>query len=244
MCRMLVAVGNFNIDYLIQDFILMASDQNEKHENNVDKEFKHGDGWGIAYFENHEIKVFRSTKAVFEDPQVDQFRNLKTNFVILHARKASKGSVETQNVHPFEHKLNGNHYLFFHNGTIRDEIHFDNHFQPVGKTDSERLFYSFLSDTNGQLTEKTLRSRLTEIRDFTAANFILTDGEVTYASSWYSENPNYYTLKVLQTPGRVIVASEVLPHYKTADWLRLKNHDIVSVRTADLRVEVRGKTLF
>ena len=39
MCRMLFAAGNFNIDWVIQDFILMASDQNEKHEKNMDKIF-------------------------------------------------------------------------------------------------------------------------------------------------------------------------------------------------------------
>ena len=121
MCRMIFAVGKINVGSLIDDFITLASDQNEKHEKNINKIFKHGDGWGIAYFENDEIKVFRSTKAVYEDPQVDQFRNLKTNFLILHARKASKGSKNIQNVHPFEYKLNGSHYLFFHNGTIQDE---------------------------------------------------------------------------------------------------------------------------
>ncbi len=238
MCRMIFAVGNINTNSLIEDFIALASDQNEKHEKNIDKEFKHGDGWGIAYFENDDIKVFRSTKAVYEDPQIDQFRNLKTNFLILHARKASKGTVNIENVHPFEYKLNGNHYLFFHNGTIRDEIHLDNQFQPVGTTDSERLFYSFLSNTNGQLTEKALRSRLIEIKDFTAANFILTDGKITYATSWYSEKPNYYTLKVLQKPGLVVIASEVLPHYKVDGWLKLENHDIVTVRTSDMVVKI------
>jgi predicted glutamine amidotransferase len=238
MCRMIFAVGKFNMDWLIQDFILMAFDQNEKHEKNIDKEFKHGDGWGIAYLEGNEIKIDRSIKAVYEDDQINQYKNLETNFVILHARKASKGTVNIQNVHPFECKLNGNHYLFFHNGTIRDEIHFDNQFQPVGTTDSERLFYSFLSNTNGQLTEKTLRSRLIEIRDFTAANFMLTDGRLTYVSSWYSANPKYYTFRVLQKPGLVVIASEVLLHYKAEDWLKLENHDIVTVRTSNLKVKI------
>jgi len=234
----MLAVGQVNTDWLVQDFILMASDQNEKHEENIDREFKHGDGWGIAYLNKNKFKIFRSEKAVYEDSQIEQFKNIETNFLILHARKATTGKVVLKNVHPFEYKMNGHHYCFFHNGTVRDEIHFENRFQPVGTTDSERLFYHLLTDTNGYITESQLRSRLSSIQDFTAANFMLTDGALTYVTSWYSENPNYYTFKVLQKPGIVIVSSEVLPHYKSDDWSRLKNQDIVSVRTSDLKVEI------
>lgn len=240
MCRMILAVGKFNTDWLIQDFILMASDQNEKHEKNIDKEFKHGDGWGIAYLSKDEFKIFRSTKAVYEDAQIEQFRNLKTNFVILHARKTSKGDVVLENVHPFEYKLNGHHYLFFHNGTIREEMDYDYQYQPVGTTDSERLFYYLLTNTNGQVTENELRSKLNSLKDYTAANFMLSDGKITYASSWYAENPKYYTLKVFQKSDSVILASEVLPHYKADDWLKLENQDIVSVRTSNLSVKING----
>jgi predicted glutamine amidotransferase len=238
MCRMLFAAGNFNIDGVIQDFILMASDQNEKHEKNRDKIFKHGDGWGIAYLEDDRLKVFRSTKAVYKDDQINQFKNLQSNLVILHARKASKGSVNIKNVHPFECKLNGHHYFFFHNGTIRDEILFDPQFHPMGKTDSERLFYYLLTNTNGELTEDDLRVKLNSIKNFTAANFILSDGAISYFTSWYAENQNYYTLKLLQKNDCVIVASEILSHYKTGDWRKLDNHDIICVQTSGLSVKI------
>ncbi len=231
MCRMLFAAGNFNIDWLIQDFILMASDQNEKHEKNIDKVFKHGDGWGIAYLEKDEFKIFRSAKAVYEDDQINQFKNLQSNLVILHARKASKGSVNLKNVHPFEYRLNGHHYLFFHNGTIRDEIRFDHQFHPVGTTDSERLFYFLLSNTNGHLTEKTIRSKLREIKDFTAANIILSEDKATFLVNWYSENPQYYTLKVLKKSDTIFIASEILPHFEQENWERLENRDIISVQS-------------
>lgn len=238
MCRMILAVGKFNTDWLIQDFLLMTSDQNEKHEKNIDKEFKHGDGWGIAYLEKRELKIFRSTSAVYEDDQINQFRDLKTNFLILHARKASKGKVVLENVHPFQYHLNGRQFLFFHNGTIRDELTFEDRFRPKGTTDSERLFYYLLTNSHGQLTSALLESKLKKLKDFTAANFILTDTDKTYAGNWYSENPNYYTLKVLQQPELILVASEVLPHYKKANWKKLENHDIVSVAKSDLSIKI------
>ncbi|MCU0645632.1 MAG: class II glutamine amidotransferase [bacterium] len=226
------------MDWLIQDFILMAADQNEPHEKNKDQEFKHGDGWGIAYLENNKLKLFRSKEPIYEDDQINDYRNLETNFLILHARKASKGNVEIRNVHPFECTLNGKQYLFFHNGTIHDELAFDSAFKPVGATDSERLFYYLLTNSNGQLTPAFLKSKLENLKDFSAANFILTDGKMTYSGNWYSENPNYYSLKVLQKPGQIVVASEVLPHYKTEDWIKLKNQDIVSVGTSDLSINI------
>ena len=238
MCRMLIAAGNINIDHLINDFILMASDQNEKHEKNIDKEFKHGDGWGIAYLENNEQKVFRSPKAVFDDDQIDQFKNLQSNLVILHARKASRGNVEIRNVHPFQCQFHGKQYLFFHNGTIHDELPFENMFKPISATDSEQLFYYLLSNSNRQLTPSFFKSKLEKLADFTAANFILSNGETTFAGNWYAENPNYYSLKVLQKPGQIVVVSEVLPHYKTEDWKKLENRDIVSVGTSDLSVKI------
>jgi predicted glutamine amidotransferase len=204
----------------------------------MDQEFKHGDGWGIAYLENNEFKIFRSTRAVYEDDQIDQFKKLQSNLVILHARKASKGNVDIHNVHPFECTLNGHQYLFFHNGTIHDELVYDSTFKPVGATDSEKLFYYLLTNSNGQLTPAFLKSKLEKLTDFTAANFILTDGKITYSGNWYSENPNYYSLKVLQKPGLMMVASEKLPHYKTEDWIRLKNQDIVSVGTSDLDIKI------
>lgn len=228
---MIFAVGDINADWLIQDFIQMAADQNEKHEKNSDKEFKHSDGWGIAYLENGGLKIFRSAKAVYEDEQIDQFRNLKTDLVILHARKASKGNVDIRNVHPFECLYNGSRYLFFHNGTIHDELPFENTFRPISATDSEQLFYYLLSNSNGQLAPSFLKSRLEKLKDFTAANFILSNGETTFAGNWYSDNPNYYSLKLLQKPGLVMVASEVLPHFKTDDWHRLENREIVLVGT-------------
>lgn len=236
MCRMLVAIGNINTDWLIQDFILMAADQNEKHEKNQDQEFKHGDGWGIAYLENGELKVFRSPKAVYDDDQINQFKNLQSDLVILHARKASRGNVAIRNVHPFECQLNGRRYLFFHNGTIHDELPFENTFKPISATDSEQLFYYLLSNSNGQLSTSFFKSKLEKLTDFTAANFILTNGKMTYAGNWHSENPNYYTMKVLQKPGLVIVASEALPNYETKEWMKLRNQDIASVRTSDLSV--------
>ncbi len=230
---MLVAAGNFTIDHLIDDFILMAADQNERHEKNLDQEFKHGDGWGMAYLEHGELKVFRSPKAVFEDDQIHQFRQLQTDLVLLHARKASRGQVELRNVHPFACQVQGRRYVFCHNGTIHDPLPFDGEFHPVSDTDSERLFYYLLSSGQEQPSPASMKAKLDKLRSYTAANFLMTNGEMIFAGNWYTENPNYYTMKLLQEKGLAIVASEVLPHYQHKQWLKLDNRSIVSIRKSD-----------
>lgn len=238
MCRMLIALGKFDTNHLIDDFIGMAADQNERHEKNADQPFQHGDGWGIAYLENRDLRVFRSPKAVYDDPQIDQFRNLQTRLLLLHARKASRGHVELRNVHPFQCQFRGRSYVFCHNGTIHDPLPFDDEFLPVSDTDSERLFLYLLSESECRLSPESMQAKLATLRRYTAANFLLTDGETAYAGNWYAENPIYYTMKLLHQPELIIVASEVLPHYRQADWKKLKNRNIVSLQTGDLAIKI------
>ena len=62
MCRMLIAVGNVNVNLLLDGLVTMANDENEKHERNQNKNgnWKHDGGWGIAYLENNRWIVEKS----------------------------------------------------------------------------------------------------------------------------------------------------------------------------------------
>ncbi len=233
MCRMIFATGKFNTDWLIDDMIQMALDQNEKHEENTRKVFKHEDGWGVCYLEDNQLKIIRSDKAFFDDPKVDELRKIQTPLFILHTRHASKGKVDIHNVHPFEYRNEHSHYVFFHNGTIEDRLSINGKFQLQGTTDSERYFYYLLSDLNegSQLDESWLRSKLSKITNFTGANFILTNGETNYIANWYAKNPLYYTMKILQQKDSVLISSEILPHLKDKKWDKLKNHSIFVIKT-------------
>lgn len=236
MCRMLFACGNFNPDWIIQDFILMANDQNEKHEKNQTCEFKHGDGWGIVFRKEHELQVFKSPRPVYEDDRIDQFRALKTDLVILHARKASKGAVEIKNVHPFVLELSDQRFLFCHNGTVRDPLPFESGFVPQGSTDSEALLYFIASLGGMPISLKSLRSKLEGIQDFTAANFMLTDGKTSYFACWHAVDPIYYTLKMLKSSDFICISSEILPHYRHRKWQPLDNKSIILLQDSDFSV--------
>lgn len=234
MCRMLLASGKLNMDRLIHDFLLMANDQNEKHEKNMTAECKHGDGWGIAFRQNGALKVFKSTRPAYEDDQIEQFRTLATDWVLLHARKASKGAVELKNVHPFALTVDHSPYLFCHNGTIKDDLTFDPRFVPQGNTDSEAFLYYLASPGAKAIDLQSLRTKLAQIKDFTAANFLLSDGKTSYVACWYSCDPVYYTLKMLKNSDFICVASEILPHYRKEKWQRLNNKSILALQGVEL----------
>ena len=237
MCRMIFAAGQFKVEWLIDDIIQLAFDNNEKHEENANKKFKHSDGWGLTYLEENRLKIYRSIKPIYEDPQIKKFKNLRTPLIILHARYGTKGALNINNIHPFEYQNKKSHFVFFHNGTVRDELTIDPEFKLKGETDSEKFFYYLISGNFNELNISWLQNKLLNLKDFSGANFILTNGKYSYIANWYSLNPLYYTMKILKQKDSVIIASEVLPHYRSANWQRLKNQEILSVNTDDLSVQ-------
>jgi len=234
---MIFAAGKLNVGWLIDDIIQLALDKNEKHEENANKEFKHSDGWGLAYLEDNRLKIYRSIKPIYEDPQIEKFKNLRTPLIILHARYGTKGELNINNIHPFEYQNKKTHFVFFHNGTVRDELTIDNEFKVTGETDSEKFFYYLISGNHNELNIKWFQNKITGLKNFSGANFILTNGKYSYIANWYSLNPLYYTMKILKQEDSVFIASEILPHYRIANWHKLKNQEIISVNSYDLSVQ-------
>lgn len=236
MCRMLVAAGEVNLSWLIDDFLTMAKDQNEKHENNLDKDFLHGDGWGIVYSQNGRTKIETSVKACYEDETIHDFKNIETSFCLLHARKSSRGSVVLENVHPFFHSG----YAFCHNGTVDDELPFDDLFDLKGSTDSEKLFYYLMSNNGSELNEKIIFDKYNGVKEYTGITSIITNGETSFVVTWYSKKPEYYTLKILEKKEFIIISSEILPHFSNESWRSLNNHDIYRLSTSSISVQNIG----
>ncbi|NOZ62425.1 MAG: hypothetical protein GXO74_12180 [Calditrichaeota bacterium] len=218
MCRMIFARGKFDTDTLIDDMIIMALDKNERHEENAKQQFRHADGWGACYLQDGGLVVHKSVRAIFDDHKIDELRNLGTNLFILHTRRASQGSIDGKNVHPFVAEQNGQKYVFFHNGTIFEKLTFSKKFHPQGATDSEKYFFYLLGDSRHELNEVFLRQKLIRLNDFSGANFILTSGEKTFIANWYATNPRYYTMKKFSENSTTIVSSEILPHYREKNW--------------------------
>jgi glutamine amidotransferase len=109
-------------------------------------------GWGIGFYQSGETLLRRRP---FDDRRVvdlaEAAENVRTDVLIGHVRYATVGTLRTENTHPFRYRT----WLFAHSGTIGGYERLRERLlqaQPeflrrniCGETDSELLFYLFLS---------------------------------------------------------------------------------------------------
>ncbi|QKO23627.1 class II glutamine amidotransferase [Rhodoferax sp. BAB1] len=152
----------------------------------------HGDGWGIAFFEDKGLRHFVDHQSAAESPVAELIRHypIKSRNVISHIRKATQGEVTLENCHPFVRELWGRYWVFAHNGDLKDyapRLH--GSFRPVGHTDSERAFCWLLQElakshasvpSIAELT-LTLRELVPQIARHGTFNFLLSNGEALWA---------------------------------------------------------------
>jgi predicted glutamine amidotransferase len=152
----------------------------------------HGDGWGIAFFEDKGLRHFVDHQSAAESPVAALIRHypIKSRNVISHIRKATQGEVALQNCHPFVRELWGRYWVFAHNGDLKDyapRLH--GSFHPVGNTDSERAFCWLMQELAkshadvppvAELT-LTLRELVPQIARHGTFNFLLSHGEALWA---------------------------------------------------------------
>lgn len=152
----------------------------------------HGDGWGIAFFEDKGLRHFVDHQSAAESPVAELIRHypIKSRNVISHIRKATQGAVTLENCHPFVRELWGRYWVFAHNGDLRDyapRLH--GSFHPVGHTDSERAFCWLMQElakshadvpSVAELT-LTLRELAPQISKHGTFNFLLSNGEALWA---------------------------------------------------------------
>ena len=245
MCRMIFAAGDFDLSQLIDDLILMSKGENELHENNLELgTYQHAHGWGIAYLDQEEWIVKKSEKAVFEDSKIDELRTVKTDLAVLHVRRATNGVVSHDNTHPFHFK----NYIFCHNGTLRGKIDYDHWFHVDGKTDSEKLFYSILTEVKEDPENYDENKIITAIRtdteryqDYTALNFILTRVKESYVHYLSQDQSQYHQMKLGKSDNLVVVSSEKLKNFPNLQWNALEQGDIVTINNQTLKTSINKR---
>ncbi len=243
---MIVASGNFDAAKIVESAVLMAKDENSIHELNEKKGLgscQHPDGWGAAYLNKAgEFVVQRSTQAIFKDSEASKLRKIgkiKTNLLVMHVRKKSGGRVLLENTHPFmvKHPRLGS-CVFCHNGTIKGKINFNPRFKPKGDTDSERLFYSILSDFDenkgletgcnrlkdnlGGVIRNTLQRYKTE-----GTNVILATKEKTYVAIRKNELSKYFRMNIGRGNGGLIISSEKLKTFPHLLWMAAEPGEVI-----------------
>ena len=107
----------------------------------------HGDGWGLALYEDHAVRLFLEPAAAADSPLARFVREnpIKTLLAVAHVRRKTRGKVRLSNTHPFVRELWGRNFVFAHNGTVKDvHRHPLGRFRPIGETDSEYAFCAML----------------------------------------------------------------------------------------------------
>jgi len=153
----------------------------------------HRDGWGIAFFEGRRARLFLDPLASAESPIAELIRNypIRSLNVIAHIRKATQGENRLENTHPFQRELWGQHWIFAHNGNLRNyRPLLSGRFLPVGGTDSELAFCAIMQSfaecfPDGPPTPEalyqTLREQAAAIGRYGEFNFLLSNGERLFA---------------------------------------------------------------
>jgi glutamine amidotransferase len=154
----------------------------------------HADGWGLALYEGRAARTFLEPCAASGSALAAYVRKnpIKTLLAIAHVRKMTRGRVALENTHPFVRELWGRHFVFAHNGTVKNvRRHTLGAFRPIGETDSEYAFCALLHQLQKKFKAGYPRRR-TELWDAVAEiggklgrdgtfNFLLGDGTHLFA---------------------------------------------------------------
>ena len=155
------------------------------------------DGWGIAYYEDCDVRLIKDAAPAFASPWIGfvEGLSLRSTLVLAHIRRATRGAVALRNTHPFMRELGGRQHVFGHNGSVPGVFNSEafplGRFHPVGETDSERAFCA-LMERMAQTWERrdttpALEERIGVVAEFAGglrregrANFFYSDGETVY----------------------------------------------------------------
>jgi glutamine amidotransferase len=197
---------------------------------------EHGHGWGIGWYEQAGARL---EKAPGPAQTSEKFRELSSSVnshvFVCHLRKATCGEQSACNSQPFRY---GN-WLFGHNGTVdRDrllQVIDDDTSSLEGDTDSE-VYFRWLIRCFADRGLDGLKAGLEFVRggEFTALNFVASDGEKLYgywekSVTAKTADPDYYQLCCLQvrepTP-TLIICSERLDD---REWKRIPHRTLIQI---------------
>lgn len=154
---------------------------------------EHGDGWGIAFFEDKACRLFIDHEPASHSPIAALVRNypIKSRNVIAHIRKATQGRIELENCHPFMRELWGRHWIFAHNGDLKGYTPpLAGTYQPVGTTDSEQAFCYIMEGLRSRFGSVSppldelfhaLAELALPISQHGTFNFLLSNGQALFA---------------------------------------------------------------
>lgn len=235
MCRLLLIISNDVSQYnnnLILEFLKQSI--TKKNTPNIiskrDGDF-HKDGFGFAWHnsEKSNWKIYKNpleyTKVLDLSEKINLFKN---NILIGHLRKRcckSMSKISYNNTHPFTYKQ----HVWCHNGCICNfnpdefKLLINKNFKILGKTDSEHLFYFFLTILSykknnliNNLIDTTIEffTFLKKYKNNTSANIIYSNKQFTLISRFINTKEEPASLYHNQSDDIIISSEPLLKNFK------------------------------
>lgn len=156
------------------------------------------DGWGAAFYQEHDVALFKEPTAAGDSPLVRflETQGPATTLAISHIRHATRGEISLANTQPFQREVAGRTHVFAHNGDLpgigQSAQLACTRYRPVGTTDSEYAFCALLERVHALwqagVDVPPLKERLALVTQFAAtlrvlgpANFLYADGDALFA---------------------------------------------------------------
>lgn len=218
------------------------------------KSAPHADGWGIAFYDENDIRILRDTTCASQSKWVEFVarQKLRSRLVLSHIRKATDGVIALKNTQPFSRELGGRMHVFAHNGhvpKIRGNERFPTKsFHPIGNTDSEIAFCALLermkplwncenATPESETRFDTVTSFANELGELGLANFLYSDGELLFVHGHRRKQPD----GEYKAPGLYVLHRQCTvrdPYAETAGVsVTSTDQDVILVASVPLTVE-------
>jgi glutamine amidotransferase len=146
-------------------FLIDAPNSLAKQSILDSRNISNSQGWGVGFYQEDKAFIQKRASSAYFDFNFKFLTDfIETNTMIAHIREATVGEISDHNAHPFIF----NNWIFAHNGTIEGfellrtqilkKIGTNFAFEIMGTTDSECLFYLFLSNLSKKVDDVTDKS--------------------------------------------------------------------------------------
>ncbi len=176
-------------------------------------------GWGCAWLEQGEWKLYHSLKPVWED-RYDDFP--KAEIFLAHARSAYRNEgIEIQNNMPF---FDGERVFIF-NGELQGV-----RIQEKGRIGAEKVFNFVKRHGQGNIEEAIRQGTgilVRKSRYVRAMNFIIAEKNHVWLHTLFNENSDYFQMYEKFTDNAHIISSA--PYENSSGWISIENRTIRTV---------------
>jgi len=210
----------------------------------------HKDGWGMTISNRRQSAMVPLVRqlgsARGSQAYREALRSLPAQPAIFfcHLRKASDNiPITLPNTHPFIH----NGWAFIHNGTVfgaRSLSRSSDLAYTSDDSDSEHLFHYLLTQISGRPRDNGIAESIAVAVssldiDYTALNFLLSNGRELYAIRLFQKHEIYYTLYYYQLPDGIIICSEPIDikGLKQEYWQLMANNRLLKISGDPARIE-------